>query len=423
MSNTQHTAELPAFTKAEAGRTLFHMDQDQERMFRVFQKNGKDYSTAGDVRAYLEFHAGTDVARLSSAIRDVLSAHPIYASELVEADGRAMVKKSNLPVKIDTCTATEEEAEAYIPAFAATPRAKGEALHKFVIMKTPACVYLFMRICHAVTDGFSLMLLGLEICNAYNGGGIAQENYDWFDWSAYKESAEKSHAAALLLDELGTKLSLYPDVPPDAQTHAVEKHAALLLSRAEMRDLQKCAMKMGTQKSMLLMAAYCLALMRERGQDKIAVTSSYHGRHTAVAGAIHGSMAFKLPMLAELPASDLVADYVARFVQLRNEMLESYVLLNESITSRFAGKIDPMSNLNIIVKNRPFVADGITVKVHRYPIMPAAVRLEPQVFPTDNGWELLLQSNQQSAEDLKKFHTSLRTILLNMSQTEKVSQL
>lgn len=423
MDISQYKAALPQLEKADPARKSFHLEIVEEITYRSHQQRGEDYSTVYDVRNYIKFHAQTDVKRLAAAVEQSIAAHPIYSSELAEEDGRVVVRKANRPLNLEVKTATEEEAVAYIPLFHDTPRTKEEALYKIVIMQTPECVYMFVRLNHAITDGASQVRLCMEICSRYNGEPVEPETYNWFDWSAYKEAVGKSEAAGHLLDDFGQLLSTYPDSATSYQPKTPEEYRGLLLSRQEMKALHACGVKLKANKAMLLMAAYCLALMRLRGLDKIAVTTTFHNRQLPHTGAIHGCMALQLPLLAELPASGLVSDYIARFVELHEYILQNISMLNEGVRSRFANKMDFSSSLNIVVRPKDPILDGVPATICMYGATLAPIRLLPRVFTTPNGWILQLQSNELDVEGMKSLHESLRSILLNMPKAETVSQL
>lgn len=423
MDPQQYTAQLPQLTKADPKRTSFHIEVVEELTYRSLQQRGKDYSLVYDVQNYLKLNPQTDPQRLAAAVEQSIAAHPIYSSELAEEEGRVVLRKADKPLNLEVRTATDEEAEAYIPVFHDTPRTKDEALYKVVIIQAPTYVYMFIRVNHSITDGTSLVRLSTEICSRYNGEPVEPETYDWFDWSAYKEAWGKSETAGRLLDDLGRLLGTYPDANAPYQPVTPGEYKALLLSKEEMKTLHACGIRLKANKAMLLMAAYCLALMRQRGQDKIAVTTTFHNRQLPHTAAIHGCMALQLPLLAELPASGLVSDYVARFVELFNYIQHNFANLNEGVRSRFADKMDFRSSLNLVVLPKPLVVGGNPAIVNMYTATPAPVRLLPRVYTTPNGWMLLLQSNELDVEGMKAFHESLRSILLNMPKAELVSQL
>lgn len=414
--------ELPAFGKAEAGRLCYPMDPTQALLYQRLKKIGKNYATTIDIKFYLPLEASIDAGRLEKAVREVIHAHSIYAAELVEQGDEVMVKRSDRSAKVERLTATDAEAESFIATFGNTPRQPDEALHRFVVLEAPSHIYLFGRICHAVTDMFSCILFIQEIAKRYNGGPVESESRDWFDWVAYKEACRDSEAGRKVLSEVGDRLADFPLLPTNEPVNPVEHYAAPLLGKKEMKAVQTFAIRLKTNKMMLLMAAFSLAMMRMQRQDKVALAMTYHGRSIHAASGIHGSMACKMPMLAELPASGRVTDYVAKFLAFRAEM-DQYAALNEPIMAAYADRIDYMVSFNVHVPIPRILFEGNEVEIGRYPVPPFSVRLMAIMTNTPEGWFLSLQSNRWSGAELQALHESLRQILLRMPQCALVAEL
>ena len=128
-------------------------------------------STSYNLPLFEELPPGTDAARLESAIRAAVSAHPMLTMK-VSSDGEGSFLEPADGIDLETV----EMAEGFDPCGLVRPFDLGKGACRFRIVRSGGGLSLFMDIHHIVMDGMSLKIIARDIGAAYAGRAVKPED-------------------------------------------------------------------------------------------------------------------------------------------------------------------------------------------------------------------------------------------------------
>ena len=403
--------------------SLFPMEATQEKVYLGLKSRGADYKRIGDIKAKLVMDASIDVARIERALRETVDAHVAFSLDIVEKDGVPMLTKKRFPFALDIKEIKDEEYNACATAFFETPRAEGAALYSFMLVKTPSHTYLLFRFCHALLDGMSSVSFTTELCTRYNGIDVMPEQYNFLDYADYKQKVIDSDEGKTLLAEFGKLIEGYPKVVHTKPTADVAEYNGTLFNKSELNSLRPFTKKMKISAATLLLASYSLALMRMCGTDRIAYAMAFHGRTAPQFAKTFGCLSHKIPILARIPESGSVEEYLRDFNETQQLMQERYSIIDKAIMKEYSQHINFMMSVNILLTMRNLLFDGKEVKAAKTPMHKMAVPLMAMVDVRNTGWDIKTFSSRWNDEELQSLHDSVRSIMLGMAQKGNLSEI
>lgn len=386
------------------------------------KKRGRDYSRVADIPFYLKLDKSIDTTRFVTAVRDSIAAHPSYSASFVEHDGLPMLVRSDYPFNLDTKEIAADQFEECAKAFVTTPRSADEPPYRFQLLIAPDKNFFLARINHGISDLTSVVLLLKEICSRYDGEEVVHEKFDLFDYAASKELYQQSEEGKRLLDNFGEMLEGFEKIKP-TPIKDVAYYGADLADKKEMNSLRPFIKQMKTSVGKLLMAAYSLALMRLEGKDHVAYVMDYHGRNNPDVNFIHSCIAQKLPVLAKLPASGRVEDFINDFCSTQDRIINDCTYIDRTIMEKYSSYIEYDTSLNIRTTGRTMWIGGTKLDVGQFPSPKFSVPLMAIVDILSDSFFFSLDSNYWDETQLKALHESVRHILFRLPKVEMIDEI
>ncbi len=409
--------------KADPNQKYFLLDKTQEDVYWAMKNRGFDY-TRGGIKLCPVFDVSIDARRLSKAIQETLEAHDVYSATIVEHDGKPMLARpdSKKTFKCEIKEIRDEELEGCKQQFYARVREETGPLYRFQILVTPTKKYLLMWVCHGILDGTTLVLFFKEMAARYDGNRVEAESFDVFDASAYKEAFLRSEAGKNRLEEFKALLDGYPPVSVEKITENVIVYDCILADAEEINAVLPFANRMGISMSRYLLAVYSLALMRLFGKDRIAYSMDYHGRFLPELRSTHGSLASRLPVLAKLPASGRIADYLKEFNSQLKSIVHDFSIIERSLLEECTSYVDYHMGFNILPTLEPIrIGDTTTVLSHAEIVFPVSLTAILIIEP--ENYRLRLLSCLLNEPQLKVFVEDIRHIMLEIPHKEMIAEL
>ncbi len=410
--------------KADPNQKYFLLDKTQEDVYWAMKNSGVDFTRVG-VKLAAAFDESIDARRLSKAIQETLEAHDVYSATIVEHDGKPMLARpdSKITFKCEIKEIRDEELEGCKQQFYVRLRQETEPLCRLQILVTPTKKHLLMRVCHGILDGTTMVLFFKEMAARYDGNHVPAEIFDVFDASAYKESFQRSEEGKKRLEEFKALLDGYP--PPvgvEKITENVTVYNCVLADTEEINALLPFANRMGISMSRYLLAVYSLALMRLLGKDRIAYSMDYHGRFLPELRSTHGSLASRLPVLAKLPTSGRVADYLKEFNSQLKRIVHDFSIIERTLMEECASYVDYHMGFNVLPPLEPIRIGDTTIELS-HPVIIFPVPLTAILIIEPESYRLRLLSCLLNESQLKVFVEDIRHIMLEIPHKEMIAEL
>lgn len=407
------------------GHAYFSLPSFIENIYYTMKKANVDFATNCNIVLLGKLDKSIDVARLAEALHETLEAHATFSAALVEKDGRPYLVRAHYgrqPIPI--VETTDEEMESNVKQFRAIPHQEGEPLYKLVIYTSESKNYLLVRFSHALTDAASLKVLFKEAFSHYDGRKIGTEEIDLFDWSAFYDDFQQSDTAKELVEEFGQLLKGFSPVTPHSENAEPSSTHGTFLNSGEYAELFQFSKKVAVKTSYIILAAYSLALMRMDGRTDIVHQVTFHNRSAIRLVALQACLAWRLPIAAKLPESDLIADYLTQYAEYFQLASKKYFLVEQRIAEEYSDYVDSavFNDLgqglgNMKAGKTPVVVDTPKPRMARYP-------LYVYMIETKNGEvEFTIISTRYNEEQLKALFDDMRHIVKCMMTKEKISEI
>lgn len=329
---------------------------------------------------------------------------------------------SKVTFKCEIKEIRDEELEGCKQQFYARTRQETEPLFRFQILVTPTKKYLLMRVCHGILDATTVVLFCKEMAARYDGNHVAEETFDVFDASAYKEAFLRSEEGKKRLEEFKALLDGYPPVGVEKITENVTVYDSLLADAEEINALLPFSNRMEISMSRYLLAVYSLALMRLFGKDRIAYSMDYHGRFLPELRWTHGSLTSRLPVLAKLPTSGRIADYLKEFNSQLKRIVHDFSIIERSLMEECASYVGYHMGFNVLPPLEPIRIGNTTIELS-HPEIVFPVPLTAILIIEPESYRLRLLSCLLNESQLKAFVEDIRHIMLEIPNKEMIAEL
>lgn len=410
--------------KADKNRQYFLLEKAQEEAIRVIKKAGYDPDRIWALKLYCTLDASIDAERLFNALRDTVNAHEVYSAMVEQHDGREMLKRTyaTYPFNCDIKEIADEEYEEKAKEYLTSPREKDEPLYRFRILVTPTRKYLLMLISHVICDGLGVGAIVKEVIARYDGRNVDAEGLNFFDWCAYRDDFQQSEEGKKMVNEFRSLLKDYPVVTYDYVLRKPIRHSEVLIDKNELKALRPLLKQKKLTVSDYLFAAFSLALMRLFGKDRVVYGMDAHGRLANFTWT-PGDFALHMPVLAKIPASGRVDDFLEEFASQLKVVTTDYIVVGRSIMEECASYIDDSITLNIQLRNAPFRIGGtsLSIDVLPFPIYPAQL-LTKIIIGADN-YIIAFDSNRFDESQLKEIVDDIRNVMNGILHKEMINEL
>ncbi|KZD09516.1 hybrid non-ribosomal peptide synthetase/type I polyketide synthase [Oceanibaculum pacificum] len=292
----------------------------------------------------LTLHGPLDAAAMRTAWERLSARHPaLRASFGFGADGEALqlIHDSAAPEwrDLDWRELDETALAGRLHSLMAADRATGFDLARPPLMRLhlvrsgEARHELVWSAHHLLMDGWSVSVLMTELCALYReaAGGApaglapAPDFARYLDWL---QESDRDAAAAFWRDELRPlsepSLLAGPGLTPEAAETAAP-HAALPLSAAETRGIERLARASGVTVGSVLQGAWALLLRRYTGLSEVAFGLTVSGRSAPVDGIENmvGMLINTVPVRVSLPGDMPVTAFLGEIAE-RAEAREAF---------------------------------------------------------------------------------------------------
>lgn len=409
--------------KTAEGCDFFPLPSGASRLYQQFKSRGLDYSQVADIKAYIIFDKSIDAHRLAKAVEDTYKAHPIYSAEVLERDGIPGFVKSDKFSPVEIKEIRDEDFSACENLFFTQLREKGSALYKVLILSTPTKLYLLQSINHTISDLSSSYLMIAEIAGRYEGKDVKPEEMDMLEYIAYQQDFLKSGKALQYTREFDELAAGYLTMPSQCQMGEPVQTDVLLATKQELNTLRPLSKRLGVGVTNCIVAGIALAIMRLQNKDRLMMGNSYHGRYENVLQHIHGCLAHSMPVMAKIPDSGRVEDYLTEFGRVQDLMMDKYIHVMPNILQKYSMAMLQGGALNIRLNERPVMIDGTEAKTVKKMGVVQKLPLYTSLDIEPDGWHLRFMSAQWGEADLKALAASARRIILGMAEKELVSEL
>lgn len=143
----------------------------------------------------LHFPIGTDVERLSSAIKHLVAIHPELGVRFESTEeGVVQLRGEYGEASVTLVRATEEELQRLKESFVQPFHLGKEPLYRFSIVECNSGIHLLADIHHLVADGYSLDLFNRQLCTLLEGGAVEQEACDYMSFAQEQSQSEDGEA-------------------------------------------------------------------------------------------------------------------------------------------------------------------------------------------------------------------------------------
>lgn len=409
--------------KAAEGCDFFPLPSGASRLYLQFKSRNLDYSQVADIKAYIILDKSIDAHRLAKAVEDTVKAHSIYSAEVVERDGIPGFVKSDKFSPVEIKEIRDEEFPECEKLFFSQLREKGSALYKVLILSTPTRNYMLQSINHTISDLSSSYLMIAEIASRYEGKEVAPEEVDMLDYIAYQQCFMKSGEAAQYAREFDQLAAGYLTMPSPVQLGEPVQTDVLLATKQELNTLRPLSKRLGVGVTNCIVAGIALAIMRLHKKDRLMMGNSYHGRYENTLQHIHGCLAHSMPVMAKIPESGRVEDYLSEFGRVQDLMMDKYIRVIPYILQKYSMAMLQGGALNIRLNERPVMIAGTEAKTVKKMGVVQKLPLYTSLDIEPDGWHLRFMSAQWGEEDLKALAASARKIILGMAEKELISEL
>lgn len=410
--------------KADKSRQYFLLEKAQEEAIKVIEKAGYDPNRIWALKVYCTLDASIDAERLFNALRDTVNAHEVYSATVEQHDGREMLKRTyeTYPFNCDIKEIADEEYAEAAKAYLTSPREKDEPLYRFRIFVTPTRKYLLMLICHTICDGLGVGAIVKEVSARYDGCNVDPEGLNFFDWCAYRDDFQQSEEGKKQVDEFRSLLKDYPVVTYDYVSKKPIRHSEVLIDKNDLRALRPLIKQKKLTVSDYLFSVFSLVLMRLFGKDRIVYGMDSLGRLPNFTWT-PGDFALHMPVLAKIPSSGRVDDFLKEFTSQLKKVTTDYIVVGRSIMEDCASYIDDSITLNIQLRTAPFRIGGTSLEIDvlPFPIYPAQL-LTTIIIRADN-YVIVFDSNRFDESQLKAIVDDIRNVMNGILHKEMINEL
>ena len=268
----------------------------------------------------LRMKKGMDPDRLAAAVDKVLSAHPVFLTQIffdetfdLRQEYRPGSYSGIQKIYIDNAMLKEKTSEM-VKTFSII----NNSLHREYIIITEEDVYLFFDIHHLITDGSSIHLILHQIFECYDHPdySIPKDDYDLLvsDFHKKQKNEETTHVA-MYYDEMFRKLTnsgTYSSLPKfDFKSIRWEKglfEKNIALSKNEFKKTKIAEL---TEENIFFMAALALTIKNYNETQNSVVQWIYNGRNTKLAQNVCGLLYKTLTLFSFFDPEKTITEYIS----------------------------------------------------------------------------------------------------------------
>lgn len=292
----------------------YPLSQAQIGVFLECQENPT--TTRYNLGGILTLPQHIDLSRLEKAVYRIIAARPVLHTRFFIDDEGTPRQYPDMDMNIPVLRKHMRDAELheYVRTDFSRPFTMigCEPLCRYAIVETEKHNYLLYNVHHTLTDGLTTLSLfpKQDLPDAYAGKELTPEDKTLYDFALEEEQQMKSAEYAAAAEYYKAKFvgKEFADLARGATTNV--GRALLVYERIPSAPIDAWSEAHGLRPNAILQAAFGLVLSRLCRAQEVAYTSVRHGRFDKALMHTYGMFAKTVPVLAELPPTMKVEDYV-----------------------------------------------------------------------------------------------------------------
>ncbi|MEG3130955.1 amino acid adenylation domain-containing protein [Pantoea cypripedii] len=265
---------------------------------------------------HLRMRGGLDRVALARALEEIVRRHDVLRAHFIEQNGSGVqIIRQTSAVIIETRKVCENELPVRLAEHSnlTFDLEKGPLCHFTLFNLTPDDHCLSVAIHHAVSDGWSMQVMGQELCRLYTAFTQGQPSplpplaLQFTDYAHWQRESLNAKRLGDLANWWRTQLFDAPrtlDLPTDRPRPTVASYQGARVPFSLTVDtslaLRNLAQNAGATLFMVLLAAFNVVLSRWSGQRDIVVGTPAAGRHQPETEAMIGFFANTLALRTDL---------------------------------------------------------------------------------------------------------------------------
>lgn len=368
----------------------------------------------------LSFHAGTDVAGLENAAKEVIMAHPYVMTRFEMQDNEVVQVREEQPVRIACKEMSEEQLSGYKKEFVRPFNLSCAPLFRLEIVRTESRVCLLSDFHHLVFDGSSLDIFFKDLKQKMEGGTVEQERYSYYDYILDEKDAEQTTAYAenkaffdTMLKDFESASELTPDLNGKPENGKSKDHIHYI----DREQVDRFCSTHRVTPAALCLSAAAYTVARYTGSRQVYLSTISSGRSDARTSDSFGMFVKTLP-LGITVGDQSVKDFVVQSGHILTEAVahENYPFAKIASDYGFSPKIMYACQLGLLEE---WSISGHPVAQEPLELSGAKFNLSIHIEEVEGRTAIVLQYNDAlySPTLIEGFATSMANALSHIMAT------